>query len=105
MQAGGGGVTFLVHCLTVLISSEITMSTHLRHGSRIFFTCFFTMVSKAMSGVKSPVLKGPSGRRTQRQPQRQLGRTARLGARPHPAQPEASLCLTLALPVPLCQMD
>ena len=57
--AGGAGralVTFLVHCLTVLISSEITMSTHLRHGSRIFFTCFFTMVSKAMSGVKSPVL-------------------------------------------------
>lgn len=66
----GGGwpgrrVTFLVHCLTVLISSEITMSTHLRHGSRIFFTCFFTMVSKAMSGVKSPVLNARSGRRAQ----------------------------------------
>lgn len=59
----GRQVTFLVHCLTVLISSEITMSTHLRHGSRIFFTCFFTMVSKAMSGVKSPVLNARSGRR------------------------------------------
>lgn len=59
----GPPVTFLVHCLTVLISSEITMSTHLRHGSRIFFTCFFTMVSKAMSGVKSPVLNARSGRR------------------------------------------
>lgn len=64
-EAGLAGppVTFLVHCLTVLISSEITMSTHLRHGSRIFFTCFFTMVSKAMSGVKSPVLNARSGRR------------------------------------------
>lgn len=65
-EAGAGPgrqVTFLVHCLTVLISSEITMSTHLRHGSRIFFTCFFTMVSKAMSGVKSPVLNAQSGRR------------------------------------------
>lgn len=49
-------VTFLVHCLTVLINSEITMSTHFRQGSLIFFTCFFTMVSKAMSGVKRPVL-------------------------------------------------
>lgn len=68
-EAVGAGpglrVTFLVHCLTVLISSEITMSTHLRHGSRIFFTCFFTMVSKAMSGVKSPVLNARSGRRAQ----------------------------------------
>lgn len=49
-------VTFLVHCLTVLINSEITMSTHFRQGSLIFFTCFFTMVSNAMSGVKRPVL-------------------------------------------------
>lgn len=62
---GGLTVTFLVHCLTVLISSEITMSTHLRHGSRIFFTCFFTMVSKAMSGVNSPVLNARSRRRAQ----------------------------------------
>lgn len=64
-QRRAGPVTFLVHCLTVLISSEITMSTHLRHGSRIFFTCFFTMVSKAMSGVNSPVLNARSGRRAQ----------------------------------------
>lgn len=67
-EVGGAGrapVTFLVHCLTVLISSEITMSTHLRQGSRIFFTCFFTMVSKAMSGVKSPVLNARSRRRAQ----------------------------------------
>lgn len=72
--AGAGGadgagqglpVTFLVHCLTVLISSEITMSTHLRHGSRIFFTCFFTMVSKAMSGVNSPVLNARGRRRAE----------------------------------------
>lgn len=49
-------VTFLVHCLTVLINSEMTMSTHFRQGSLIFFTCFFTIVSKAMSGVNRPVL-------------------------------------------------
>lgn len=49
-------VTFLVHCLTVLINSEMTMSTHFTQGSLIFFTCFFTMVSKAMSGVNRPVL-------------------------------------------------
>lgn len=48
--------TFLVHCLTVLTSSEMTMSTHFWHGSLIFPICLFTMVSKAMSGVKSPVL-------------------------------------------------
>lgn len=51
--------TFLVHCLTVLTSSEMTMSTHFWHGSLIFPICLFTMVSKAMSGVKSPVL--PAG--------------------------------------------
>lgn len=50
--------TFLVHCLTVLTSSEMTMSTHLVHGSLIFPICLFTMVSKAMSGVKRPVLPG-----------------------------------------------
>lgn len=66
VQEGAGRglpVTFLVHCLTVLVSSEITMSTHLRHGSRVFFTCFFTMVSNAMSGVNSPVLNTRSRRR------------------------------------------
>lgn len=71
---GGGGVkinksaihcllyciffTFFVHCLTVLTSSEMTMSTHLVQGSLIFPICLFTMVSKAMSGVKRPVLPG-----------------------------------------------
>lgn len=50
--------TFLVHCLTVLTSSEMTMSTHLVQGSLIFPICLFTMVSKAMSGVKRPVLPG-----------------------------------------------
>lgn len=48
--------TFLVHCLTVLTSSEMTMSTHLVQGSLIFPICLFTMVSKAISGVKRPVL-------------------------------------------------
>lgn len=48
--------TLLVHCRTVLMSSWMTRSTHLRHGSFSFTTCFFTMASKARSGVKSPVL-------------------------------------------------
>lgn len=48
--------TFLVHCLTVLTSSDMTMSTHLVQGSLIFPICLFTMVSKAISGVKRPVL-------------------------------------------------
>lgn len=60
-RGGGwpGPPGYLLGALTALISSEINMSTHLRHASRIFFTCFFTMVPKAMSGVKSPVLNGP----------------------------------------------
>lgn len=37
-------------------SSETTRSTHFRLGSLSFTSCFFTMASKAMSGVKSPVL-------------------------------------------------
>ena len=99
-EAGGGAgpghrVTFLVHCLTVLISSEITMSTHLRHGSRIFFTCFFTMVSKAMSGVKSPVLNARNGRRAQcHRPA--PARSARSG--PHPDRLNSALGV---LPLPL----
>lgn len=48
--------TFLVHCLTVLTSSEMTISTHLWHGSLILAICLFTIVSKAISGVKRPVL-------------------------------------------------
>ena len=56
--------TLLVHCLTVLISSWITRSTHFRQGSFSLTTCFFTMASNARSGVKSPVLKPskPGGR-------------------------------------------
>lgn len=52
-----GPNTLLVHCLTVLISSWITRSTHFRQGSFSLTTCFFTMASNAKSGVKSPVLK------------------------------------------------
>lgn len=50
--------TLLVHCCTVLMSSWITMSTHLRHGPLSFTICFFTMASKAISGVNRPVLQG-----------------------------------------------
>lgn len=39
-----------------MTSSDMTMSTHLVHGSLIFPICLFTMVSKAISGVKRPVL-------------------------------------------------
>lgn len=40
----------------VEVSSVTTISTHFRLGSFNFCTCFFTMASKARSGVKSPVL-------------------------------------------------
>lgn len=66
-------VTFLVHCLTVLINSEMTISTHFRHGSLIFFTCFFTMVSKAMSGVKRPVLNTQGGDKTRQEGEKGQG--------------------------------
>lgn len=66
-------VTFLVHCLTVLINSEMTMSTHFRQGSLIFFTCFFTMVSKAMSGVKRPVLNTQGGDKTRQEGEKGQG--------------------------------
>jgi len=49
-------VTLLEHWRTVLISSWMTMSTHLTQGSFSLMTCFFTMASNAISGVKSPVL-------------------------------------------------
>lgn len=101
--AGGAGralVTFLVHCLTVLISSEITMSTHLRHGSRIFFTCFFTMVSKAMSGVKSPVLNARSRRRA-RCHRPAPARSTRPGAHPNPLSSALGV-LPLPLSGPQC---
>lgn len=51
------GDTLLVHCLTVLMSSWMTMSMHFRHGSFSLMTCFFTMASNAKSGVNRPVLK------------------------------------------------
>lgn len=96
----GRGVTFLVHCLTVLISSEITMSTHLRHGSRIFFTCFFTMVSKAMSGVKSPVLNARGGRRAVSQ-----ASSCQEGPTPPPLSSAlGSPYPSLGLSVPICKM-
>lgn len=38
------------------VSSLTTISTHFRLGSFNFCTCFFTMASKARSGVKRPVL-------------------------------------------------
>lgn len=49
-------LTFLVHFLTVLISSCITRSTLFREGPFSFTICFLTIASKAMSGVNSPVL-------------------------------------------------
>lgn len=74
--------TFLVHCLTVLTSSQITMSTHFWHGSLILLISRFTMVSKAMSGVKRPVLsvrhrereRTDRPRTTEQQQRRKIGR-------------------------------
>ena len=63
--------TFLVHCLTVLTSSDMTISTHLVQGSLIFSICRFTMVSKAMSGVKRPVLPGQRETGTARREEKQ----------------------------------
>lgn len=42
----------------VKVSSLTTISIHFRVGSFSFWICFFTMASKARSGVKSPVLQG-----------------------------------------------
>lgn len=47
-------------------SSETTRSTHFKLGSLSFTICFFTMASKAMSGVKSPVLGHAEDRRAGR---------------------------------------
>lgn len=49
--------TLLVHCLTVLMSSWMTRSIHLRQGVFSLTICFFTMASNARSGVNSPVLR------------------------------------------------
>lgn len=48
--------TFSLHFLMVVVSSLTTISTHLILGSLSFCTCFFTVASKARSGVKRPVL-------------------------------------------------
>ena len=48
--------TFSAHSLTTLVSSVTTISVHFNDGSFNFFICFFTIVSKAMSGVNRPVL-------------------------------------------------
>ena len=41
---------------TTLVSSVTTMSTHFKHGSFNLAICPLTIASKAISGVKSPVL-------------------------------------------------
>lgn len=45
----------------VAVSSLTTISTHLILGSLSFCTCFFTVASKARSGVKRPVLHPGGG--------------------------------------------
>lgn len=52
----------------VAVSSLTTISTHLILGSLSFCTCFFTVASKARSGVKRPVLH-PGRRRGQEEEQ------------------------------------
>lgn len=56
-------VTLLAHFLTSVVSSVTTMSTHFRLGAFSLRICFFTMASKARSGVNSPVLRERSGKR------------------------------------------
>ena len=48
--------TFSEHILTTLVSSCTTRSMHFMLGSFILLICFFTIASKAMSGVKRPTL-------------------------------------------------
>lgn len=64
-------VTFSAHFLMTVASSETTRSTHFKLGSLSFTICFFTMASKAMSGVKSPVLGHAEGGMRQRDTQGQ----------------------------------
>ena len=45
-----------MHWCTVLMSSSVTISTHLRQGPLSLIICFFTMASNAKSGVNRPVL-------------------------------------------------
>lgn len=56
----------------VAVSSLTTISTHLILGSLSFCTCFFTVASKARSGVKRPVLH-PGRRRGQEEEEEQPG--------------------------------
>ncbi len=51
-------VTLLPLFLTRVVSSDTTRSTHFRLGSFSLRICFFTIVSKARSGVNNPVLRG-----------------------------------------------
>lgn len=59
-------------------SSETTRATHFKLGSLSFTIWFFTIASKAMSGVKSPVL--PRAERKSAKPRHQeahrVGKTA-----------------------------
>ena len=48
--------TFSAVYLTTLVNSWTTRSIHLRLGSFSLEICFFTMASKAMSGVNKPTL-------------------------------------------------
>ena len=48
--------TFSAVILTTLLSSVTTKSIHLRLGSFRRPICFFTIASKAMSGVNNPTL-------------------------------------------------
>lgn len=68
----GGRRTFSLHFLMVDVSSLTTISTHLILGSLSFCTCFFTVASKARSGVKRPVLH-PGRRRGEEEEQPQVG--------------------------------
>ena len=56
-QAPKAQQTFSAHLRTILVISTTTMSTHLIEGCLSFSICRLTMVSNAMSGVKSPVLR------------------------------------------------
>lgn len=68
----GGPHTFSLHFLMVAVSSLTTISTHLILGSLSFCTCFFTVASKARSGVKRPVLH-PGRRRGREEEQPRAG--------------------------------
>lgn len=58
------------------VSSLTTISTHLILGSLSFCTCFFTVASKARSGVKRPVLHPGRRRGWRRSGHGRVGRQA-----------------------------